>query len=148
MSRRFSLALMFFILIVCCNKMPDAPNTDNEFKSIRPHYSITVADVNNYIKGKMGGETKSASFSIEPVINKRDTIMFLVNYADGWELLSADSRISRVIAKCDKGNVSLEDLLQNETFSSYFESLSDGIYNIRHLDDISTPDGVKDITIG
>ncbi len=136
--------LTLCIFALGCEKMHE-PNIGENIHSDKCSFSITIDDVNEYLNClKKDTPTKVSSVRVEPLINKNDTVMYLVNYDEGWELLSGDRRVSRVLAKCEKGQTSINDMLQNETFASYYYSLSEGLYNIRHDEGLSVPEGMDD----
>lgn len=75
-------------------------------------YAISMADIQEYLSGyKNIPPTKSADVRVEPILSKGDTVSYLINYDEGWELLSADRRAPRVFAQCDKGNTTIEQLI-------------------------------------
>lgn len=75
-------------------------------------YAISMADIQEYLSGyKNIPPTKSADVRVEPILSKGDTVSYLINYDEGWELLSADRRAPRVFAQCNKGNTTIEQLI-------------------------------------
>lgn len=68
--------------------------------------------------------TKSQDdFDIEPIKDNVDTLAYLVNYENGWELLSADMRTDPVLITCDSGNIGIEELYSNPAQIAYMNNL-------------------------
>lgn len=49
--------------------------------------------------------TRADVIKIEPLVFQEDTVLFLVNYKTGWELMSSDKRTSPVIARGKEENL-------------------------------------------
>ena len=108
-------------------------------------HNVTSSDINNYLCGIKGlTPTRAAEVSIDPVINGRDTVMFLVNYEDGWEVLSGDLRASRVLVSGEHGNITLDDLSSNPSMAAFMRKLSSGMSDIMHNDSFVLPEDFQD----
>lgn len=82
----FFAVLAFCFFAVSCHKTHGVLD-DGSFSHVSSF--ISLEDVYQYVNlAKSDGQTKSAIVRIEPVINRSDTVMYLVNYDEGWELLS------------------------------------------------------------
>ncbi len=95
---------------------------------------ISTNDINYYLESIKGIDiTKSKSLTrIDPLVSEKDTLMYLINYESGWELLSADKRAPIVIAMSETGNISIDDLNTNPEQKHFWEQWKKGIYNLRH----------------
>ena len=92
-----------------------------EYVSIRGQIQATKSDIGN---------------QIIPVLNAEDTVMYIANYDNGWELLSADVRMPKVLAMCDSGHLSsIELLYSNPAQREYLESLSNKIISLNDVDE-------------
>lgn len=61
--------------------------------------------------------------SVNPIVDKdNDTLLYLVNYQAGWEILSSDKRTPQVVAECENGSINLADM--NPGFFSRGDSVS------------------------
>ena len=107
------LPILLLVAIAACSKEYTPPASPNLPEiSLNRNNSITLDDIHEYLSGyKNIKDTKSASISVEAVLEGTDTVMYLINYLDGWELLSADRRAPRVFAMAETGNVTIEDFM-------------------------------------
>lgn len=115
------------LTVYSCSKT-EAPNTSNEeFSSLllptkgeiptKPgNYFVSLEDVQAYTHfRKLESQNNGINLSvtrIEPLGPEEDvTLCYLINYNDGWELVSADKRTPAVLAESDTGSLELEDIL-------------------------------------
>ena len=92
---------------------------------------VTISDLGLYIHAvKNIPKTKSADILVEPVCDRGDTLLYIVNYEKGWEVLTADRRAPRVVAFAESGSFDYEDLSSNPAVKAVY----DGVINqIRFL---------------
>ena len=141
--RSFVLSAVFLAAFASCKKYDcSSPLLGSEKSN---EYSVRISDINDYLYNvKCIPSTKSQTISIQPVLNGSDTVMFLVNYEKGWELLSADRRAPRVLIKSDDGNTTVSNLKNNAKSDELFNKLSDGLLNLKNDSRITPPDGISD----
>ena len=72
-------------------KAPESNNSGT--KDINFH--VTETDVLNYIYRNTASPT---ILSLDPVKRDNDTLMYVVNYSNGWSLFSADKHLEPVVA--------------------------------------------------
>ena len=118
---------MVLFAVYSCSKT-EAPNTSNEeFSSLllptkgeiptKPgNYFVSLEDVQAYTHfRKLESQNNGINLSvtrIEPLGPEEDvTLCYLINYNDGWELVSADKRTPVVLAESDTGSLELEDII-------------------------------------
>ena len=91
-------------------------------------------DIDTYLHKYKGiKETKNSTIQIEPVLSGTDTIMYLINYDDGWELLSADIRAPRVFATADNGHITLKQLSEApEEATILFNGFANKVLYLKH----------------
>lgn len=66
--------------------------------------------------------------------------MYLINYEEGWEVLSADKRVSQILVMSDKGNIKESDLFNNPAQSFFMEHMCSSILEIiKNNRDYNTP---------
>ncbi len=85
--------------------------------------------------GIASSRTKSTGdvYSIEPYVIESDTVMYIVNYASGWKILSADKRTPVTIAESETGRLSLGE---NSSRPSWIRAMA---YDMRRVS-LSTDD--------
>lgn len=76
----------------------------------------------------MNPQTRSANqVCIEPYIYEGDTVMYIVNYDDGWELLSNDTSVPMVVAHADAGEFVKDSLPMS--MAAYFDNVAKNLYD-------------------
>lgn len=71
---------------------------------------------------------------IEPIVDEEgDTLMYFVNYEEGWKILSADKRTPAVIAESEVGHISMST--ENEGLRVWLEITAADMKQIIHSDD-------------
>lgn len=101
--------------------------------------NITISDITRYIIDCKYDGVPTKSFdavNITPVLNGPDTVMYLVNYERGWEVLSADRRAPVVLMACDDGYISESDLYQNPYQSEYVDGIKAAISDLKSNDEV------------
>lgn len=119
---------LFVLTLVACNEHDDMENVasiENIKKNTTYH---NVTDYIHYVKNS-GIKSRSAAMnSITPYLNENgDTIAYIANYDEGWELLSNDRRIPMVLASSDKGSFNLDEIKENDNLNSYWNSIEEGL---------------------
>lgn len=96
---------------------------------LRNTFKVTRSDLQTLLAQPSTQTAKSAATSdvcsIEPVVYKGDTIMYLVNYNQGWKLYSVDKRMPTVLAVnyVERGKRA-SDILQNKAISSWVSGIA------------------------
>ena len=67
--------------------------------------------------------TKGETVSVEPVLEGEDTVLYLVNYAQGWSVMPADRRLPINLIASDKGSIAKEELFANESMEDYVRTM-------------------------
>ena len=101
------------------NTLQTKASSDNSFRSTH----IGINEITNSIKlfHNLGERDNAFIKSIDPIVNGRDTIMYLANYEKGWELLSADTRAPRVLMMAENGNIAVSGLKFNPIQAELYE---------------------------
>lgn len=58
---------------------------------------------------------------LEPVIYDGDTVMYVANYNDGWEVFSNSTTMPMVLMRSDKGHFNDSMLEENPAFAAFFD---------------------------
>lgn len=129
MRKIISLAIVsvFFLLLGGCSELFSVSDIPSPEKPQVHPFKVSVADVVSYIEKYKQGRTKGDTpffFCISPIVTGGDTLMYLVNYEKGWEVLSSDTRFPKVLAFSKDGNAHVSDLFDNQSSSSFFNEMS------------------------
>lgn len=115
MNRLIYFSALASLFIVCsCQKMDvlrsadkETPlsemETDNSGNPLE-RFSVSLSDAKQYVTLHRPG----ASYSIDPVVEGRDTLLYVLNFKDGWMILAGDRRMDPVIAHDTKGSISVD----------------------------------------
>ena len=128
--------LIAFMVVAGCQSI-DLPGVqckqENDISSYSSTMKVSADMVETYLKAFKGvAATKVTDVTVDPVMNGSDTVMYLVNYPEGgWELLSADARLPKVLVKCDDGNVTSDQLFSSPVDGQLYVNLSDFISDIQ-----------------
>lgn len=121
--KKFVFILFPAIVLLSCSKIAPKDVGEDSVLMIEFSSKITMADLPSILRPS--SLTKGTSpCVIEPIVQGKDTVLFLVNYDDGWELLSADRRVGTVLASSEHGSMTANELFNaNQAVHSYFENL-------------------------
>lgn len=138
MPRICRLLLLHFcaMFVLSCSY----PGTEAEclFQYDRQNNRVTYGDISTYLKvyKNIDGLTKDSDFvNIEPVLNGPDTVMYIVNYEDGWEVLSSDKRAPVVLMSCESGHATTDMLYSNPAQAEFVDGIKYAISGL--MDDPS-----------
>ena len=74
--------------------------TPVEGQSLRSVFKVSSKNLQSLLASRQTSRiSASENYTIEPVVYKQDTIMYLVCYAKGWKLYSTDKRMPLVLAE-------------------------------------------------
>ncbi|MCD8263447.1 MAG: C10 family peptidase [Tannerellaceae bacterium] len=97
---------------------------------------VTVEEINHYLRNNP--LTRSATTEIEPIIYKEDTLLYILNYGNGWEILSEDKRAPMILAFSEEGYL---DLYNNSPgFYIWLNENAEAIYKLKKdVDNADSP---------
>ncbi len=146
MMKKRLLPILLLVLIASCSQehfSRVSPSLSDV--SLKSDNSITLDDIHEYLSGyKNIKDTKSASVSVESILEGTDTVMYLINYQDGWELLSADRRAPRVFAMSDEGNTTIEKLTDIPALNTLYQRFVESISYLKRNPDIPSSNDFDD----
>ena len=101
--------LSLFSLVSACSAepLPNARRTIIKNNQVSNN-AVLPTDIQNHIDYSGKASTKSSYCSVDAIVSEEDTVMYLVNYNEGWELISADKRTPAIIAWSEKGNINID----------------------------------------
>ena len=116
------------MIAVSCSKDIVDQNTSCDDNSIKSGYSISLNQIRQYLSEQSSTlPTKGFNFKIEPITEGRDTVLYLVNYEDGWEAFSADKRAPKIFAKAEKGTITEGDFKTIPALKCMYESFVENV---------------------
>lgn len=113
--------------------------TKSTMLTLNENEPAVVKDLRNYIsqvKSHAKHTRSSFNYTLTPFQYNGDTVMYIANYGDGWELLSTDHRVPLVIASSETGKFNLTDSLSmNQTMWTYIKCIADELHFIKQIED-------------
>ena len=120
------LFLVLMVTLVACN---EHDYLEKEATIEYTKKNTTFDNVTDYVHFAKNGGNRSRSTamnSITPSLNENgDTIAYIVNYNEGWEVLSNDRRTPMVLASSEKGSFNLDEIKKNDNLNSYWTSIEE-----------------------
>ena len=141
MKSYYSFFFIFILIVSCfsCTKtleisLDSVPEEQTETGC--PSFQVHLNDFVSYIRQNKNIDLTKVdnAYSISPILANSDTLMYLVNYVDGWEVLSADSRFPKVLAFAQTGRLTLSEFYEEDTpqsvfFTDYLHILTEARHN-------------------
>lgn len=129
--RKLSIIAILPLILLACQEEGLLPP---EIEPSRNSYKVTDETLLKYFETYKGIiATKSQDdITIAPITKGNDTVMYIVNYSEGWEVLSADLRAPKVLIMCNKGHINEDILAESQGESMYFENLKEDMARLIH----------------
>lgn len=93
---------------------------------------VTAEDLANFVKYRRSA-SKRSDLAVKEVksygFDSSQTLFYILNYDQGWEVVSADKRIQPTLAHGDSGEFTME--CDNESMKFWMNMLADGILQTR-----------------
>ncbi len=142
--------LIGLLLIISCTKTLYSPplleagidtlsgNQDTKASLIRgiSDYSVTERDINSYINFLEVGETdpkRGKVTHVETIPYKDEISYYIIEYENGWDMISSDKRGPIILGKSEYGDFEYEAL--NPSMKAWITGLSEDIYYRRHFEE-------------
>ena len=109
------------------DKIVIRPNAGNRMESV---FRVGNADLLSILAAKVGHKTRSmgvVSHSIDPIVLNGDTIMFLVNFENGWRLYSVDKRMPIILAENTETTMTSQKLLSSKALSEWIGYIAEQV---------------------
>lgn len=132
--------LVLNLIFVSCNKNdslpiehPEMANTNTvSYITKAPsanEYYVSVNDARKFADAIRPGKT----LKIEPYVVEKDTLLYFINYDEGWMILAGDKRLNPFVAESENGDISMPT--SNESLNVWIDSYADEIRVIRTVTD-------------
>lgn len=139
-KRCFILTGLALLLGACQSDFPDVG--DNVDKPENSHVcSRNLAAIKNYLNNVRPTATRAGAISIMPYVVNGDTVMYVANYEEGWEVFSNDNRLPMVLMKSETGSFNPYFLDRSNPFDCYFEDAAKSLQSIG-IDNTENPEGM------
>ena len=138
---RLSLLIILISLVSCTHTLEI---NDNVFpvteapENVTDEYQVSLKDIDSYVKFKvLDAKHKGQELSVQdisPVLSENgDASMYIINYNEGWDVISADKRSPMVLATSESGSFTRKS---GDPHDLYFAQLEDDLALFRKASDI------------
>lgn len=112
----------------CNDSFLDESAKKEKSQQISEGFNVTLSDAIIYANVTSSEKGLSVE-AIEPIVYEKDTLAYILNYTDGWEILSGDKRTAATLALDEIGEFSLES--DNVGVMIWLDDMLNQIYNLR-----------------
>lgn len=126
MKKFLLIVVPVLALMACQNEIPGLSNDEDSSVSVKEFTGIEQDIMINILSTRFGGYHKDQpatraiqNFTITPYEEEGDTLMYVVQYADGWELYSANTSARMLLCSSDHGQFDLNDSMMPPAMQSY-----------------------------
>lgn len=101
-------------------------------QSLDQEYFVTAEDLENFVKYRRSA-SKRSDLTVKEVksygFDSSQTLFYILNYDQGWEVISADKRIQPTLAHGDSGEFTMDS--DNEAMKLWMNMIADGVLQMR-----------------
>ena len=110
-------------------------------QSSNPSYSVSEADIENYLKYKRLLTNKDINeIQMSPIKDAEgEILLYIINYEEGWDLLAADKRATIPLCHCEQGQ--LDTIEANNPILSWIGCLAEDVGTLKSTDAIGPNNG-------
>lgn len=118
----------------CSNEIELMNNETKAFdtKNLEVSNNVTLNDIQTYMeKGSAIASRNGGNGEIEVITYQNDTVMYLLKYGNGWEMMPGDKRFPLRVAYNDEGTLEYENMHDGQR--AWFENLAKEIHTIKKI---------------
>ena len=116
-----------------------------EGKALDQEYFVTAQDLENFVKFRRDA-SKRPNLSVKEVVSygfdNSQTLFYILNYDEGWEVISADKRTQPTLAHGDEGSFTMDT--DNEAMKFWMQTLANEVLQTRKQIEDATRTGNSD----
>ena len=122
------------LLLFSCSEVSTEITAPSEDACQEQLYQVTHTDIMALLQKNNPMKTKSgpADMTIDPYVWEGDTVMFLVNDASGWQLISADKRACPIVVYEDGEHKTLKDIMGSPILGGWISSVAKDIHTLKN----------------
>ncbi len=136
------LLLMSLIALISCQQISET-NQDEQiqrtkYRNAEEHdYHVSLNEVNLFASC----HCKEGGYTITPLTKSADTLLFIVNYDDGWMIVAGDKRVAPTLAEGPEGNIDLDSA--PEGLSVWIDSMAEDISKYREFSSVEENENTR-----
>lgn len=143
LMKKWLLGLLSVLsLCACSNEWDEQQVIKEQYPPVQQERGIR-GDIRNYIASTKFGslQTRAANDHVlTPYVYKGDTVMYIVNYGQGWDIFSNDYRAPMVLFSSDTGSFDMDDENMAPALKEYILSTADELSQLQQSE--AVPDTV------
>ncbi|MDE5844638.1 MAG: C10 family peptidase [Muribaculaceae bacterium] len=126
-----NLLVLAFLSIFICSCSQDDILVPTVAENVTE--SVNLKSIKRYIQKRYPVKSRSNTQLI-PIIQDGDTVAYLANYAEGWELFSNNTDLPMVLMKSNTGSFYPNTSLSKSPFEKFYSNLIANLSSISHND--------------
>ena len=137
MKLKFALFGMLVAMLTGCSSDDDVLSVNEPLTEEGVCEVVTSQNVKaiaKYIGRHHHTVSRSAENLLSPYVVDGDTVMYIANYGEGWEVFSNDPRVPMVLMKSDIGNFYPTALDNESPFDALFQNTAQYLSSVKNED--------------
>ena len=133
MKKTFLILFGCVVLVSCSHETEILNESFNEQKELQnlvetnDNQNVTLTDIQAYMeKGSAIASRNGGDGEIEIVTYQNDTVMYLLKYCNGWEMMPGDKRFPLRVAYNDEGTLDYANM--HEAQRAWFDNMAEEIH--------------------
>lgn len=151
--RKALYILFVFLPLVACNEklnhtdlLVEAESdvmtkSEGGYSGINPEFAVSQEEIVKYVRFRELSATEEFQFPVQSILpyghDEDSPVVYIVNYQDGWEIVSADKRTPVVLAHSGSGHFNWDDLCADEAAGGPLLWISSLMEEVRHFDEVA-----------
>lgn len=128
--KKLSLIVLTGMMLYSCGNEVDLINNEiptQEIEVEEVSNNVTLDDIQIYMeKGSAIASRNGGNGEIEIITYQNDTVMYLLKYGNGWEMMPGDKRFPLRVAYNDEGTLDYDNMHDGQR--AWFESMAEEIH--------------------
>lgn len=140
MKTKLILAGLFITMLAGCSSddVFSANENQPEEELCEVASSQNVMAIKKYISKHHSSASRSTENLLYPYIVDGDTVMYIANYGEGWEIFSNDPRVPMVLMKCEDGSFYPTAFNIESPFEAFFQNTAEYLNTVKKSDFAAT----------
>lgn len=142
----FTASILLILSSSCADEvedilLPESSDVEESYWDTDRSLSSNLQSISTYVKSRMAklGHTRAeGSFTISPYIYEGDTVMYVVNYGEGWDIFSNDVHSRLVLFTSENGSIDLSDSTTfNPSLKTYIDATAEELLELKRQAEIN-----------
>lgn len=124
------MKIVFFLSLICLVSCVEIEDNQERYESDAVKNSVLLDNIMSYIAATHEPATRGGDsyYNIYPYLYEGDTVLYVANYDDGWQIFSNSEIAPMVLASSETGHLDLEDeTFQDSPMYAYIEGIAEDV---------------------